>query len=125
MKLATPLGLAAITPSPLDPVEIAGLVERTRVNSTAARAHRIVIAGAASGQARPTAFRMTPSRIAAHLIAFTGWSLSRAAAVVTEMTRMQLSISGVHHAYLKLYPERRLYAKRPGVTLAAFKAGAR
>lgn len=120
----THLGLAAISPAPMTPDAVADLLARTRINEVAARSHRIVVAGAASGAARSASCRMTPSRIGAHLIAFTGWSLSRAAAVISELTRQPLSTSGVHHAYGKLYPERRLFAKRRGLTLVGFKTGA-
>lgn len=121
----TPIGRAAIKPAPLTIAQIENLVVRTRVNEIIARSAHVLIAGKASGLARRLAFRMTPSRIAAHLKAFTGWSFPVSAAAVREVTRLRLSTSGVHHAFHKLYPNARLWASRPGVSRAAFEAGGR
>lgn len=121
----TAIGRAAITPAPLTIAQIVDLVARTRANEVIARSAHTMAAGKASGLARQLAFRMTPSRIAAHLKAFTGWSFPVSAAAVREVTRLRLSTSGVHHAFHKLYPNARLWSKRPGVSRAVFEAGGR
>jgi hypothetical protein len=112
MTRPTPIGLAALEVIPMTPDQVADLVARARIAAVETR----IDAGVRGGRARQAVaierYRMTPCRVAAHLVALCGGQCSafEAARAMNEVTRghRKISHSGVWTAVRRMYPELRL-----------------
>lgn len=113
----TALGLAALQPQPMGATAVIDLIARARVNGQRVLAEVTERAALARSETARANYRMTPCRIAAHLVRLSGCSMPDAARTISKLTRRTVSHSGVHQAFRSIYPNVAVFAKQSGLTL--------